>query len=551
MNLKIQARIWLSASGLLIGYFLYMIFSLWSSNSLNIKLKQVENSIFPAYQFSQSLLKSFETQVTGYQDFLLTGDETRFANSQKLFTEGKENLEKMASLFEDEAYVKRIKNLAVELINYSQEAEKIYLSLSKDAENETLLGKVGEMAVTKNKLHKGFLDLSADLDKSLRENLDGVTQSSKRVQFWMGILFCIVLGISIPLMTLSIRKMIISPIKLVTQGILDIAKGEGDLTKRLKIFSQDEIGDLCSGVNLFIEKLQVIIRDISGSSKTLDTSAGSCSDKSVSMMQQAETVKVNSSDAHKVMNDLNESMSSLSHNTQTVSEKMTTMAASVEEMNASINEVSKNCESEVRLTEKADQEVVLTQEAIKALDQSSKEIHKIVEVIGEIADQTNLLSLNAMIESATAGEAGKGFAVVAAEVKELAKRSALATQEITGQIEGMQQVTSKVVQSVHAFANAVMEIKKYATGIAASMEEQSSILNSTSKDMLETSSTTKQMADHVLKNAEGVQKVLQLVSELENMASASSRDASDTNSKIENMAGLSKHLQQIVSQFRV
>ena len=88
-------------------------------------------------------------------------------------------------------------------------------------------------------------------------------------------------------------------------------------------------------------------------------------------------------------------------------------------------------------------------------------------------------------------------------------------------------------------------------GIAASMEEQSSILNSTSKDMLETSSTTKQMAGQVSKNAEDVKKVLQIISALENMASASSSDASDTNSKIENIAGLSKHLQQIVSQFRV
>ena len=410
---------------------------------------------------------------------------------------------------------------------------------------------MSEIALKKNALHKEFFDLSTDLDKTLRENLDGVTRSSRKLQLWMGILFVVVLSISIPVMTFSIKKMIIAPIQLVTQGILDIAKGEGDLTKRLKILSRDEIGDLCTGVNLFIEKLQAIIRDISTSSKTLDESAISCSSKSVQMMDQAETVKENSSDAQKVMNDLNDSMSSLSNNTQTVSEKMTTMASSVEEMNASINEVSKNCESEVRLTEKANQEILLTQEAIKALDQSSKEIHKIVEVIGEIADQTNLLSLNAMIESATAGEAGKGFAVVAAEVKELAKRSAMATQEISGQIEGMQQVTSKVVQSVQSFANAIADIKKYASEIAVSMEEQSSILNSTSKDMLDTSSTTKQMANHVSQNAEGVQKVLQIISELEKMASVSSRDASDTNSKIENMAGLSKHLQQIVSQFRV
>lgn len=551
MNLKIQARIWVSASGLLFGYFCYMIFGLWSSNSLNTRLKAVENKIFPAYQMSQSLLKSFESQVSGYQDFLLTGDESKFASSRKLFSEGQESLEKMSHLFDDKDDVTRIKTLALEFNGYSQEAEKAYQSLSKDSENEKLLEKAGELASKKNLLHQGFLSLSGDLDKKLRENLDEVTRSSKQVQFWMGILFCLVLAITVPLMTLSIRKMIIFPIQSVTDEIIDIAKGEGDLTKRLKILTKDEIGALSSGVNLFIEKLQMIMRDISGSSKTLDLSAVSCSEKSVQMMQQAETVKDNSTDAQKVMNELNQSMNSLANNTQSVSEKMNTMAASVEEMNASINEVTKNCEAEVRLTEKADQEVLLTQEAIQALEQASKEIHKIVEVIGEIADQTNLLSLNAMIESATAGEAGKGFAVVAAEVKDLAKRSAVATQEISGQIESMQQVTSKVIQSVETFANAVMEIKKYATGIAASMEEQSSILNSTSRDMLDTSSTTKQMAGQVSKNAEGVQKVLQIISELEKMASSSSRDASEANSKIEDMAGLSKHLQQIVSQFRV
>ena len=130
-------------------------------------------------------------------------------------------------------------------------------------------------------------------------------------------------------------------------------------------------------------------------------------------------------------------------------------------MSSSLNEVSKNCQKESQIAANANNQAKSTRDLMERLGVSSKEIGKVIEVINDIADQTNLLALNATIEAASAGEAGKGFAVVANEVKELAKQTAQATDQIGRQIEEMQNNTGNAVAAIEDITKIIEEIKQH------------------------------------------------------------------------------------------
>ncbi|MCL6503936.1 MAG: hypothetical protein K6T86_14730 [Pirellulales bacterium] len=218
-----------------------------------------------------------------------------------------------------------------------------------------------------------------------------------------------------------------------------------------------------------------------------------------------------------------------------VSKNVQTVAAGVEEMGASIKEIARNATEAARIATEAVEVANATNQTISKLGQSSAEIGQVIKVITTIAGQTNLLALNATIEAARAGEAGKGFAVVANEVKELAKKTAEATEDISRKIEAIQGDTKGAVEAIKNITGVINQMNEISNSIASAVEEQSA--------------TTSEMARNVSEAAKGSSEIAQSITSVAQTAASTKQGAANTRSAAEELARMAAELQALVSQF--
>jgi methyl-accepting chemotaxis protein len=204
-------------------------------------------------------------------------------------------------------------------------------------------------------------------------------------------------------------------------------------------------------------------------------------------------------------------------------------------MQASIREISKNANDSARVAKNAVTAAQSTNETMRKLGDSSQEIGNVIKVITSIAQQTNLLALNATIEAARAGEAGKGFAVVANEVKELAKQTAKATEEISQKIEAIQDDTKGAVTAIEEISAIINQIDDISSSIASAVEEQTV--------------TTNEIGRSVSEAAQGVNDITKNIVSVATAAKNTTQGANDTKTASLELSEMAARLQSIVSKF--
>jgi methyl-accepting chemotaxis protein len=220
-----------------------------------------------------------------------------------------------------------------------------------------------------------------------------------------------------------------------------------------------------------------------------------------------------------------------------VSKNVQTVATGTEEMSASIREIAKNANEAARVATNAVKVAETTNVTVAKLGESSADIGKVIKVITSIAQQTNLLALNATIEAARAGEAGKGFAVVANEVKELAKETAKATEDIGQKIEAIQGDTRGAVQAIGEIGSIINQINDISNTIASAVEEQTA--------------TTNEITRNVTEAAKGSAEIAENITGVAQAARSTSDGAAETQRASGELARMAAELQTLVAKFKV
>ncbi|WP_425616247.1 PAS domain-containing methyl-accepting chemotaxis protein [Anatilimnocola sp. NA78] len=300
------------------------------------------------------------------------------------------------------------------------------------------------------------------------------------------------------------------------------AATSGDLTREITVKGTDSIGQMGEGLTRFFTDLRRSVTSIAQNASALAGASEELSSVSTQMSSNAEET---SSQANVV-----------SAASEQVSKNVQTVSTGVEEMNSAIREIAKNATEAAKVSQQAVTVANTTNATIAKLGESSAEIGKVVKVITSIAEQTNLLALNATIEAARAGEAGKGFAVVANEVKELAKETAKATEDISRKIEAIQGDTKGAVEAIKQISGVINQINDISNTIASAVEEQTATANEMGRNVAEASKGSGEIAQNITAVASAAQSTTQGASNTQQAASELSRMAAE--------------LQHLVSQFK-
>jgi methyl-accepting chemotaxis protein len=326
---------------------------------------------------------------------------------------------------------------------------------------------------------------------------------------------------------------------------------DGDLTARVDIRRSDELGVLADSVNTCVKNLRKMVEEIQHTSSSLNAASTELTETANQQAAGAEETNVQAHTVAAAGEQLATNSKLMSSSASEITLSATTVSAALEEMSSSISEVARNCAQESEIARKADIQARQTRDLMVKLDDSARQIGKIVELINRIAEQTNLLALNATIEAASAGEAGRGFAVVANEVKELARQSASATEDIRRQVALIQENTANSMGAIDDVAGVIEQVSQIASSIAAAVEEQSATTSEIVRSLHAVTSSTKTLSENVKSASAGSSEVSRNIHGVSQAASDSAKGASRISSSAAELSSLSETLGSLVTRFKL
>jgi methyl-accepting chemotaxis protein len=414
---------------------------------------------------------------------------------------------------------------AKEVLPRLREAQEASMDLATGTSVESVVkggNDFADKATSVNDPLKAVLGEMADSFNALSAQSNEQLASANSSMGWTLLISTLLgLGIGIGVATYMGRS-----ISTATSTVLRKAEAiaSGDLTgEEVKVNSNDELGDLATAMNKMQGNLVKMIVAVAENAQQV----ANASEEFSAVSQQ---ITSNSEETTAQANVVSNATDQVNRNLQTV-------ATGAEEMSSTIQDIAKNATESARVSGEAVKTAETTNATISKLGVSSAEIGQVIKVITSIAQQTNLLALNATIEAARAGEAGKGFAVVANEVKELAKQTAKATEDISQKIAAIQSDTKGAVDAIATIRTVINQISDFSSTIATAVEEQSA--------------TTNEMSRNVTEAAKGSSEISQNIMGVAQAAQGTSSSAHESMKAAQQLAQMSTQLRGLVEQFRV
>ena len=378
-------------------------------------------------------------------------------------------------------------------------------------------------------------------------NLDGVERDvqAARAQFQHSVdrLLMVMAGSAIglllvlALLSLPLAASITKPVQLIKSKLDDMAAGEGDLTQRLPVTSQDELGELASSFNAFVAKIHALVQQVSVTTDQLFGLVGGVS----SQAQRSEQAMAGQrQETDQVATAINE-MSAAAHE---VAQSAQRAAEAARETDQQGQDAKRVVDGSIAHIHDLVGEVRSSSESLDSLRRDVQGIVSVLEVIRAIADQTNLLALNAAIEAARAGEAGRGFAVVADEVRALASRTQQSTGEIQGMIDRLQNATGEAVAAMQRASQMGESTREQASHAGEALDSIAVLIGTINSMNAQIASAAEEQTAVAEEINRSVHQIAVAVDEVASDAEQGAQAARD-------LDGLGGRLQGLVGQFRV
>jgi methyl-accepting chemotaxis protein len=334
---------------------------------------------------------------------------------------------------------------------------------------------------------------------------------------------------------------------------------DGDLTRQYQVSKHDAdtaalhatFNKIASAVNAMSDNLRQVLDKLSQNACRLSDTSMTLSSTATQLAGGAEETTNQSATVAAAAEEMSTNMNNMAASTEEMTANVRTVAAAVEELTASITEIAKTAERASTIASKASDLTLSSNRTIGELGVSADEIGKVIDVIQDIAEQTNLLALNATIEAARAGDAGKGFAVVATEVKELARQTADATEDIRKRIEGIQSATGEAVRSIGEVGDVIQEVNATSNSIAAAVEEQSATTREIASNITQTAEAAVTVSTGVAESATACAEISRNIVGVDQSAKQTAQGATLAQSAGVDLSKLSEQLQGMVASFRI
>jgi methyl-accepting chemotaxis protein len=529
-QMKIKTRILGILAVLAGGYLLLLAIVQISATATHSRMSEISSSLFPAALKMQEAEAAFERMKKHYGDAVvlqdagaLKGAETDADATASALEEVKTELASSAELS------KQADGLLAQFSSIRSRDHNTYAAIlgTKDGPSDDLMAQVGALGKDNKVLTGSMAEFDKTISANFQKQLDAVDLWSVRSRV-TGLVMLIFAIVACAFAWWVVQSKVVLPLRSLAVRLRDIAEGEGDLTRRVEVNGRNEIDEVGIWFNVFIGRVEDIVRRVAEHAHTLGESAtnlaSSAGETAAQAMQQQEQAA-----------RISATMSEMSSAVQEISQ--TTQSAAVDARKA--EESAHSGGQTVQSTVETIGELLIsnreTSTKIEDLGRSSDAIGKIVNVINEIAGQTNLLALNASIEAARAGEHGRGFAVVAGEVRRLAERTSSATKEIDVTVHAIQEGTKVAVEAMRSSMSHVQSgvdsarsagealtsiihgsesVQKMVTQIAAAATQQSYSTQSVSVNVNEIAAIIQQTAESSRHSVEACQQLSRLANEL-------------------------------------
>jgi len=489
-------------------------------------------------------------ELSAIQAYIVTGESTYRTQFQKYHAKSEKRFEdfKQAAHLQSPGQEKHLELYRKAMEKLNPIIEQIIISRDAEDWNRANYWLGTEAAPRGAKLVSTLKSMAADqkgLMASDEKKVQKMYASLSRTMWillFLGVIACMILGI-------LITRAIVIPVSKAVEMIEAVE--QGDLKRQIEVGGSDEIGQMALALNKMSANLRSLIGEISQGVDTLNSTSNELSGLAVEMSANSEETNGRSQTVSAAAEEMSVNMDSVAAASEETSVNVNMVAAAAEEMSNTIAEIASNTEKTSSITDSAVIKSKKASEQIHELGSAAQEVGKVTESITEISEQTNLLALNATIEAARAGEAGKGFAVVANEIKDLAKQTAEATNEIKGKINKIQEATQSAVADIVEITEVIGEVNGMVSVVSVKVEEQANGTQEIADNVGQASLGIQEVNENVAQASSVTGEVAADIAEVGHAAQELNKSSTQVSTNAGKLEELSKKLAATVRQFSV